>query len=105
MIRSMTGFGSAEGDVGGSRVNVEVRTVNHRFFNPSVKLPSAFARWEAEVRESLRKHIARGHVTISAHIERPATEGATVDEAKFAQHAAEAMAVRSTSPRSSACPT
>jgi len=90
----MTGFGSAEGDVGGSRVNVEVRTVNHRFFNPSVKLPSAFARWEAEVRESLRKHIARGHVTISAHIERPATEGATVDEAKFAQHAAELLALR-----------
>jgi len=94
MIRSMTGFGSAEGDVGGSRVNVEVRTVNHRFFNPSVKLPSAFARWEAEVRESLRKHIARGHVTISAHIERPATEGAVVDEAKFAQHAAELLALR-----------
>lgn len=90
----MTGFGSAEGDVGGSRVNVEVRTVNHRFFNPSVKLPSAFARWEAEVRESLRRHIARGHVTISAHIERPATEGATVDEAKFAQHAAELLALR-----------
>ncbi len=90
----MTGFGSAEGDVGGSRVNVEVRTVNHRFFNPSVKLPSAFARWEAEVRESLRKHIARGHVTISAHIERPATEGAVVDEAKFAQHAAELLALR-----------
>ena len=94
MIRSITGFGSAEGDVGGSRVNVEVRTVNHRFFNPSVKLPSAFARWEAEVRESLRKHIARGHVTISAHIERPATEGAVVDEAKFAQHAAELLALR-----------
>ena len=90
----MTGFGSAEGDVGGSRVNVEVRTVNHRFFNPSVKLPSAFARWEAEVRESLRKHIARGHVTVSAHIERPENDGAQIDEAKFAQHAAALIALR-----------
>jgi uncharacterized protein (TIGR00255 family) len=94
MIRSMTGFGSAEGDVGGSRVSVEVRTVNHRFFNPSVKLPSAFSRWEAEVRESLRKHIARGHVTISAHIERPETVGAAIDEAKFAAHAAALRALR-----------
>jgi uncharacterized protein (TIGR00255 family) len=94
MIRSMTGFGSAEGDVGGSRVSVEVRTVNHRFFNPSVKLPSAFSRWEAEVRESLRKHIARGHVTISAHIERPETAGAAVDEEKFAAHAAALRALR-----------
>src|ERR1019366_1360216 len=94
MTRSMTGFGSAEGDVGGSRVNVEVRTVNHRFFNPSVKLPSAFARWETEVREFLRKHIARGHVTMSAHIERPETEGAVVDEAKFAQHAAALRSLR-----------
>jgi uncharacterized protein (TIGR00255 family) len=94
MIRSMTGFGSAEGDVGGSRLSVEVRTVNHRFFNPSVKLPFAFSKWETEVRESLRKHIARGHVTVSAHIERPEAEGATIDEAKFAQHAAALIALR-----------
>ena len=82
MIRSMTGFGSAEGNVGGSRVSVEVRTVNHRFFNPSVKLPAAFSRWEAEVRESLRRHIARGHVTVSARIERPASVDAIVDDEK-----------------------
>ncbi len=94
MIRSMTGFGSADGDVGGSRVNVEVRTVNHRFFNPSVKLPSAFARWEADVRESLRKHISRGHVTLSAHIERPELGGAVVDDVKFAQHAAALRTLR-----------
>src|ERR1035437_5854259 len=96
MIRSMTGFGSAEGDVGGSRVNVEVRTVNHRFFNPSVKLPSAFARWEAEVRESLRKQIARGHVTTSAHVEAPAGEPTKMREAEGARLAAvllERMAV------------
>ena len=94
MIRSMTGFGSAEGSVGGSRVAVEVRTVNHRYFNPSIKLPSMLARWEAEVREALRKHIARGHVTISAHVERPETDGAVVDEAKFARHAAALIALR-----------
>jgi uncharacterized protein (TIGR00255 family) len=54
MIRSMTGFGAAEGPVGGSRVSVELRSVNHRFFNPSLKLPAALTRWEGEVREALR---------------------------------------------------
>ena len=94
MIRSMTGFGSAEGGVGGSRVNVEIRTVNHRFFNPSVKLPSAFSKWETEVRESLRKLIARGHVTVSARIERPDSADATVDDEKFGHYAAALIALR-----------
>ncbi|MCX5761592.1 MAG: hypothetical protein NTW72_08815, partial [Gemmatimonadetes bacterium] len=65
MIRSMTGFGAADGVVGTARISVELRTVNHRFFSPSLKLPSALSRWEGEVRDALRKRIARGHVTVS----------------------------------------
>src|SRR6478609_8604871 len=60
MIKSMTGFGSAEGAVGGARVSVEIRSVNHRFFNPSVKLPSELSKWEAEVRDARRANGARG---------------------------------------------
>lgn len=86
MIRSMTGFGAAEGHVGSSRVTVELRSVNHRFFNPTIKLPSAFARWEADVREALRKQVARGHVTLVARAERDEPRGSAIDEAKFAQH-------------------
>jgi uncharacterized protein (TIGR00255 family) len=89
MIRSMTGFGAAEGLVGESRVSVELRTVNHRFFSPSIKLPGELSRWEPEVREALRKKIARGHVTVSARTERSAAALAgIVDEARFAQYAA-----------------
>ena len=83
----MTGFGSAEGMVGGSRVSVELRTVNHRFFSPSIKLPSDLSRWEPEVREALRRKIARGHVTMSARTERAALT-ATIDEQRFAAYAA-----------------
>jgi uncharacterized protein (TIGR00255 family) len=85
MVRSMTGFGSAEGPVGSVRVSVEVRTVNHRFFSPSLKLPSVFGRWESEVREVMRTRIARGHVTLSARMERAEEGGAGVDEARFAE--------------------
>ena len=89
MIRSMTGFGAAEGPVGGSRVSVELRSVNHRFFNPSLKLPSALSRWEGEVREALRQRLARGHVTLSARVMRDEETAPVVDEARFAQVAAE----------------
>jgi uncharacterized protein (TIGR00255 family) len=85
MIRSMTGFGSAEGEVGGAHVAVEVRSVNHRFFNPSVKLPSELARWEGDVREALRRSVTRGHVTLSARIDREA-RGGQIDEGKFASY-------------------
>ena len=58
MISSMTGFGAAEGAIGDARASVEIRSVNHRFFSPSLKLPAALARWEGEVREILRQKIA-----------------------------------------------
>jgi uncharacterized protein (TIGR00255 family) len=83
MIRSMTGFGTAEGTVGAARVSVEVRSVNHRFFNPSIKLPAALARWETEVREALRRAISRGHVTVTARIDRSQGADAVIDEARF----------------------
>jgi uncharacterized protein (TIGR00255 family) len=79
MIKSMTGFGSADGDVGGLRVSVEIRSVNHRFFNPSVKLPGDLSKWEAEVREAMRKGVARGHVTLFARIERQSVDTARID--------------------------
>ncbi len=94
MIRSMTGFGAAEGGVGSIRVAVELRSVNHRFFNPSIKLPGAFQRWEVEVREALRKRIARGHVTVFARYEREGEQMAAVDEARFAHYANALKALR-----------
>jgi len=81
----MTGFGSAEGEVGGALVAVEVRSVNHRFFNPSIKLPSEFAKWEGEVRDALRRAVSRGHVTLIARIAREQLEG-RIDEARFASY-------------------
>jgi uncharacterized protein (TIGR00255 family) len=96
MIRSMTGFGAAEGPVGAARVSVELRSVNHRFFNPNLKLPSALSHWEGEVREALRQRIARGHITAFARIERAEGPGAAVDEERFARYAAELRRLHAT---------
>ncbi len=61
----MTGFGTADGTVGGGRVRIEIRTVNHRHFNPSLKLPGEFTALEGELRERLRREFDRGHVAVS----------------------------------------
>jgi uncharacterized protein (TIGR00255 family) len=85
MISSMTGFGAADGLVGDARATVEIRTVNHRFFSPNLKLPSAFGRWEGEIRELLRQKIARGHVTLTARIDRDST-APVIDETRLAHY-------------------
>jgi uncharacterized protein (TIGR00255 family) len=84
----MTGFGAADGEVGGGRVSVEVRSVNHRFFSPSIKLPGVLARLEGEVRDALRRSVTRGHVTVSARFERDEENAVTspIDEARFAAY-------------------
>lgn len=61
---SMTGFGAAEGPVAGRRLRVEIRTVNHRYFNLSAKLPGDLSSLEGEVRERLRREFDRGHITV-----------------------------------------
>jgi uncharacterized protein (TIGR00255 family) len=83
----MTGFGAAAGPIGSQQVTLELRTVNHRFFNPSIKLPSALSQWEGELREQLRKGVARGHVTATARIERAAAGVQAIDEQKVARYA------------------
>ena len=95
MIRSMTGFGAADGVVGGGRVSVEVRSVNHRYFSPSIKLPSLLARWEADVREALRRKVSRGHVTLGARFEREGEDEASpIDESRFAAYVAQLRALQ-----------
>lgn len=61
----MTGFGAAEGPVGTGRLRVEIRTVNHRFFSPMIKVPHELAGLETGLRERLRRDFSRGSVTVT----------------------------------------
>src|SRR2546427_12681074 len=73
----MTGFGSGEGKVLGGRLSIEIRSVNHRYFNPQLKLPFELGGVEGPLRERLRHLLERGHVTVSARwIEAPQREAA-----------------------------
>src|SRR5258705_1349017 len=62
----MTGFGSAEDRVLRGRLRIEIRTVNHRYFNAQLKLPADLGGVEIEMRERLRQLLERGHVAVTA---------------------------------------
>lgn len=72
----MTGFGAAEGKVAGGRLRIEIRTVNHRYFNSQFKLPYDLAGVEGEMRERLRVLLERGHVATNGRwVEVPSAAG------------------------------
>jgi uncharacterized protein (TIGR00255 family) len=85
----MTGFGTADGSALGGRLRIEIRTVNHRYYNPHLKLPFELAGVEAQVRDRLRQLLDRGHVAVTARwleLPLPLGEGAiTVDLARAKQ--------------------
>ena len=62
MINSMTGYGSAEGQLNGVTYTVEIRTVNNRYFKARIKLPESVAFLEEEIEKLLRKELSRGMV-------------------------------------------
>lgn len=70
MIESMTGYGSGESAAHGVRITAEIRSVNNRFAEISVKLPRQFSSRELEARELIRSKLQRGKITASVQLER-----------------------------------
>jgi uncharacterized protein (TIGR00255 family) len=66
---SMTGFGTGEGVAGPATITVELRAVNHRFLDVSLKLPGALAFSETDIRKFLKDHVARGRVTVAVQLQ------------------------------------
>jgi uncharacterized protein (TIGR00255 family) len=81
---SMTGFGAAEGDVAGRRARVEIRTVNHRFFNLATRLPGELAGAEIELRDALRREFERGHINVQVRWIDDVPAMAAIDTARAA---------------------
>jgi len=65
LIKSMTGFGKGEIKFPGGQIVVEIKTVNHKFFDASLKLPEAIAPFEDRIKEMLQKKINRGKVNVN----------------------------------------
>ena len=70
MLKSMTAFGRERMNVGGKDITVEIKSVNNRYFDCSVKLPHAFAPVEQRIKPYLQdKGITRGKVDVGIFVE------------------------------------
>ncbi|MBQ2792785.1 MAG: YicC family protein [Oscillospiraceae bacterium] len=69
MIRSMTGYGRAEALIGGRNILVEIRSVNHRYFEFSSRVPRAYGYLESRLKGFLQGKLSRGKVDVNVSIQ------------------------------------
>jgi uncharacterized protein (TIGR00255 family) len=65
LIQSMTGFGRGEAAFKNGKVTIEIKTVNHKFFDATLKLPNGISAFEDKIKEILQKKVNRGKVNLN----------------------------------------
>lgn len=78
MARSMTGFGKASTELDGEVVSIEVSSVNHRFLDCTVRLPSCWSLLEPMLRETVKGRVERGKLNVYVSRKRGAEARETV---------------------------
>ena len=61
---SMTGYGKGSYEENGIELTVELKTVNNRYLDASVKAPRVFAAYEEKIRARIREKMTRGHIDV-----------------------------------------
>ena len=79
MVKSMTGFGRAKEQINGLDITIEIKSVNHKYFEFSARMPRVYAFLEEKIKQVLASSISRGKIEVSVSIE-DNTENATVVE-------------------------
>ncbi|ALC91042.1 hypothetical protein AM500_15535 [Bacillus sp. FJAT-18017] len=74
MVVSMTGYGSSQRESGNFAVNVEIKTVNHRFCEYSIRMPRHLMKLEDSLKKTVGRHIQRGRVEILVTVEGTGSE-------------------------------
>jgi uncharacterized protein (TIGR00255 family) len=69
MIKSMTGYGIAAHDAGSTKYTVEIKSLNSKFLELSLRIPKAFSEKEFQLRTECNKQIERGKVNLSINVE------------------------------------
>lgn len=68
-MKSMTGFGKATGELTGKKITVEIRSLNSKQLDVSLRVPSLYREKETELRSELSKQIERGKIDFSIYSE------------------------------------
>jgi len=79
MIKSMTGFASATREAEQATTSVTVKSVNHRFLDVQCRLPGSLAPAESALRALVQRHVARGRVEVTIHIQLRRTAVPTIE--------------------------
>lgn len=69
-MRSMTGYGSGSAGSEGTTVSVEMKTVNNRFLDVHLRMPSSLQHFEGSIKKQLSASLTRGRVDVSIQLER-----------------------------------
>lgn len=69
MLLSMTGFGRSEALWQGKKVVVEMKSLNHRYLDVTVRTPQALAAYEIEIKKRIGENFSRGKVDVTVRIE------------------------------------
>ena len=64
MVKSMTGFGHAEGVSEKRKLTVEMKSVNNRYLDVNIRMPKKFSAFEAQIRNVLKEYVSRGKVDV-----------------------------------------
>lgn len=78
MIKSMTGYGRGQGIVDGLSIVVEIKSVNHRYYEYSSRLPRAYGFLDDKLKNYLQQSISRGKVDVFVQIDALETAGSEV---------------------------
>lgn len=89
-MKSMTGYGEASQNVRGTKVTVQIRSLNHRHLDLQLKVPREYLAFEEEIRKTLRERISRGRVDlfINRYAAKPQPRKLEVDEGLVGQYIA-----------------
>jgi uncharacterized protein (TIGR00255 family) len=78
-MRSMTGFGAGQAELGESRIRLEIRALNHRHQEVRVRLPAEWSEHAFHVEQQARSQLGRGRYDVAVRVEGPGAHGARVD--------------------------
>lgn len=70
MTHSMTGFGKSEVTIGHLHVNIEIRSLNSKFLDLTLKIPTVFKEIDSSLRSTIKNELNRGKIELAIHYEK-----------------------------------
>jgi len=86
MLQSMTGFGKSNGVFNSKKISVEIRSLNSKGLDLSVKLPSSYRELDSEIRKMVAEHLDRGKIDLGLFLESSSDVSSGLINKELANH-------------------